>query len=74
MDLMTLFWMGMMGIIGIYLGISSLKRGAISTSSQDKWGLPLYRRPSPVFYCFSIGFLTFGVGLVLLAIYFGLAY
>jgi hypothetical protein len=69
MDIFTLLWIGLMGATGIYLGVDSLLRGEITTSARLGWNLPLYRRPSVLYYLLAIGFLLSGIGLISLSFY-----
>lgn len=69
MDFFTLLWTALMGIIGVYLGIDSLLRGEVTTSARTRWNMPIYRRPSALYYLLSLGFLLSGLGLVSLSLY-----
>jgi hypothetical protein len=69
MDYFTLLWTGLMGAIGLYLGVDSLLRGEITTSARTRWNMPIYRRPSALYYLLSVGFLLSGIGLLFLSFY-----
>lgn len=69
MDFFTFFWISLMGIMGLYLGLRSLLQGHISTSNYHRESVPVCQRPSTLFYILTIGFLFSGLGLISLSLY-----